>query len=97
MTGVLKVAVLASPSSGSTSTSFTIQWATGPAPTGFVFDVQITRPGTTAWKAFATDTTVGQLPFTPDKGAGTYSFRARTQVAGGAGTQWTGAKTISVS
>jgi hypothetical protein len=26
-----------------------------------------------------------------------YSFRARTQVAGGAGTQWTGAKTISVT
>ncbi len=96
MTGVLKVAVLASPSSGSPTSSFAIQWATGPAPTGFVFDVQIKRPGTTAWKAFATDTTVGQLAFMPDKGTGTYSFRARTQVAGGAGTQWTAAKTISV-
>jgi plastocyanin len=97
MTGVLKVGVLANPSSGSTTTSFTIQWATGPAPTGFVFDVEVKRPGTTAWKAFATGTTASQLAFTPDKGTGTYSFRARTKVAGGAGTRWTGAKTINVS
>lgn len=97
MTGVLKIGVLASPLSGSTTTAFAIRWATGSAPTGFVFDVQVKRPGTTAWKAFATDTTAGQLPFTPDKGTGTYSFRARTRVAGGAGTLWTGAKTINVT
>ena len=97
MTGVLKVGVLTTPSTGSAATAFSIQWATGAAPTGYVFDVQIKRPGTTTWKALATDTTAGQLTFTPDKGTGTYSFRARTQVAGGASTQWSAAKTISVS
>src|SRR4051812_13494314 len=97
MTGVLKVGVVASPSSGSTTTTFTIQWAVGQAPTGYVFDVQIKRPGTTTWKALATDTTGGQLAFTPDKGAGTYSFRARTQVSGGtASTQWSVAKSVTV-
>jgi plastocyanin len=97
MTGVLKVGLVATPSSGSTTTAFTIQWAVGQAPTGYVFDVQIKRPGTTTWKALATDTTGGQLAFTPDKGAGTYSFRARTQVSGGtASTQWSVAKSVTV-
>jgi len=97
MTGALKVGLVATPSSGSTTTAFTIQWAVGQAPTGYVFDVQIKRPGTTTWKALATDTTGGQLAFTPDKGAGTYSFRARTQVSGGtASTQWSVAKSVTV-
>jgi hypothetical protein len=37
------------------------------------------------------------MSFTPDRGAGTYSFRARTQVAGGASTNWSARKTVSVS
>ena len=96
MTGELKVGVLTSPASGSATTSFAIQWAAGSAPDGFVFDVQIKRPGTTAWKALLNDTTSGNLSFTPDKGKGTYSFRARTQRSGGAGTQWSAAKSITV-
>ena len=97
MTGVLKVGVLATPLSGSTATSFTVQWSVDTAPAGYTFDVQIKRPKSSAWKALATDTTAGQLSFTPDKGSGTYSFRARTRVAGGtAATQWSGAKAISV-
>ena len=97
MTGVLKVGLLATPSSGSPATSFTVQWATGPAPAGFVFDVQIKRPGTTSWKPLRADTTSGSMPFIPDKGTGTYSFRAHTQRAGGASTQWSVAKTVTVS
>src|SRR3954451_13424740 len=97
MTGVLKVGVVASPSSGSTTTTFTIQWAVDEAPAGYVFDVQVKRPGTTAWKELATDTTTGQLTFSPDKGTGTYSFRGRTQLAGStATTQWSVAKSITV-
>jgi plastocyanin len=96
MTGVLKVGVLTSPSSGSTTTSFTIRWATAPTD-GFVFDVQFKRPGTKTWKALATDAAAASMSFTPDRGAGTYSFRARTQVAGGASTNWSARKTVSVS
>jgi hypothetical protein len=98
MTGVLKVGMVVTPSSGTATTQFSVQWAVDQAPDGYVFDVQVKRPGTTAWKALATDTTAGQLSFTPDKGNGTYSFRARTQVAGGtAATQWSVAKSVTVS
>jgi hypothetical protein len=90
--------MLATPSSGSTTTPFALQWAVDQAPAGYVFDVQIKRPGTTAWKALATDTTAGGLTFTPDKGTGTYSFRARTRLAGStASTQWSVAKAVTVS
>jgi plastocyanin len=98
MTGVLKVGMVVAPSSGTATTQFGVQWAVDQAPDGYAFDVQVKRPGTTAWKALATDTTAGQLSFTPDKGNGTYSFRARTQVTSGtAATQWSVAKSITVS
>jgi plastocyanin len=96
MTGELKVGVLASPSSGSTATSFVVRWATGRAPDGFVFDVQIKRPSTSTWKALLNDTTSGSMTFKADRGSGTYAFRARTQRAGGASTQWSAAKNITV-
>jgi hypothetical protein len=95
MSGQLKVNPLVSPSSGSVTTAFTVQWADGSPPDGFVFDVQIKRPGST-WKGLVNDTTAESIAFTPDKGTGTYSFRARTQLAGAASTQWSPAKAISV-
>lgn len=96
MTGVLKVGMVVTPSSGTTTTAFTVRWALEEAPAGYVFDVQVKRPGTTAWKPLASDTTAGQLSFTPNKGAGTYSFRAHTQLAGGSATKWSVAKSITV-
>jgi plastocyanin len=96
MTGRLNVGVLTSPGSGTTSTVFSVRWAAGPED-GFVFDVQVKRPGTTLWKVLLTDTPSGSVSFTPDRGAGTYSFRARTQRVGEASTQWSVAKTINVS
>jgi plastocyanin len=97
MKGVLKVGVLANPAAGSTTSSFTIRWAATPT-NGFVFDVQVKRPGSKTWKPLVTDTAATSTSFTPDRGAGTYAFRARTQVAGGgASTSWSGAKSISVS
>jgi plastocyanin len=96
MTGTLKVGVLASPSSGTTSTDFSVRWAAG-QESGFVFDVQVKRPGATAWMPLMTDTQAGSTTFTPDHGAGTYSFRARTQRDGGASTRWSVAKQINVS
>jgi plastocyanin len=96
MTGVLNVGVLTSPGSGTTSTVFSVRWATGPED-GFVFDVQVKRPGTRSWKALLTDTPAASMSFTPDRGEGTYSFRARTQRVGGASTQWSVAKQLNVS
>ena len=96
MTGVLKVGLLTTPTSGSTATSFSIQWAAAPSD-GFVFDVQVKRPGSKTWKALVTDTAGTSTSFTPDRGTGTYAFRARTQETGGASTNWSVAKTITVS
>jgi hypothetical protein len=97
MTGQLKVGVLANPSSGSRTTAFTVQWASAPAPDGFVFDVQIKRPGTSTWKTLLNDMTSGGISFTPDMGGGTYGFRARTQRISGPSTAWSAAKNITVA
>jgi hypothetical protein len=97
MTGQLKVGVRADPSSGSRTTAFAVQWAAAPAPDGFVFDVQIKRPGTSTWKTLLNDATSEGISFTPDAGGGTYGFRARTQRISGSSTAWSAAENITVA
>jgi plastocyanin len=96
MTGALQVGLIATPLTGTTTTSFTLRWSKVAAPTGFVFDVQVKRPGSTTWKPLVSDSTAGGAIFTPDRGIGSYSFRARTQRAGGAATMWSVAGSVSV-
>jgi Tol biopolymer transport system component len=76
MRGAVAVPVLASPREGALTTSFDISWASGSPPRGFVFDVQVQRPGTmfVDWKV---DGILPFATFVPDAGKGTYSFRAR--------------------
>jgi hypothetical protein len=72
-TATVTIPVLASPPSGGTTTTFSIQASTIKAPKGFVFETQVERPGSTTfvtWKSGPTNT------FVPDAGTGTYSFRA---------------------
>jgi len=98
MTGQVKVPILASPSTGNETTEFTITWAANNAPSGFVFDVQIRRPGTTDWVDWLTDQTVNSATFVADAGTGTYGFRARYRnTTNGASSQYSTAKTIKVS
>jgi plastocyanin len=75
LTGTVTVPILAAPSSGTTTTTFTLTWASAPPPAGYVFDVQIQRPGS-VWKIWKRDQTVASLTFVPDSGPGVYSFRA---------------------
>jgi hypothetical protein len=96
MNGTVKVGILTNPGSGSTSTVFSVRWAAGPQD-GYVFDVQVKRPGTTSWKPLRTDTPTAATSFTPDRGTGTYAFRARTQLVGGESTRWSPAKQVKVS
>jgi uncharacterized repeat protein (TIGR01451 family) len=77
LTGTVAVPVTAEPASGGVTTTFTITWATGPQPPGFVYDIQILRPGTTKWKSWKSAQVVASATFVPNAGAGTYSFRAR--------------------
>ena len=74
--GTVQVPMTVSPASGSTSTQFQVAWASGPPPPGFVYDVQVRRPGQQFldWRA---STTLSQDVFTPNAGIGQYRFRAR--------------------
>ncbi len=75
MKGKIKVPLKASPASGGTGTTFTVTWSSATAPTGFVFDVQILRPGSSYvnWKL---GQTARSATFVPDAGTGVYKFRA---------------------
>src|SRR3954454_22135988 len=72
MTGSVSVPMKFKPKQGGTGTSYLITWATVPAATGFVYDVQIKRPGAAAFVAFQTGVTAPSAPFHPDAGTGSY-------------------------
>jgi plastocyanin len=83
MTGTVRVPVTVSPTSGTTATQFTLQWATSSMP-GYHFSVQYRfRPqgsGTwTKWLSLGAPQTAPSGAFVPDQGAGTYEFRSRLQ------------------
>jgi len=96
MTGTVKVPVGRKPISAPMGTPFTIHWGqkgnfgkpAPPAPPGFVFDVQIKRPGATKFVAFRRGTTSPSVHFKPT-GHGTYYFRARLRnKANGKASGW---------
>jgi hypothetical protein len=67
-------------------------WASAAPPAGYVFDVQIARPGDpfVDWKM---GVTITSSSFTPDDGVGSYSFRARLRKpATGEGSQVLGCR-----
>ena len=83
-TGQITVALKIKPKNGTTSTPFTVTWSSATAPAGFVFDVQVLRPGTSIWANWLTGQTAKSGVFTPDAGAGTYQFRSlMRKIAGG--------------
>jgi len=96
-TGTIKVALKAAPASGTVSTPFTITWASATAPSGFVFDVQVKRPGSSTWTNWLTAQTAASSVFTPDAGVGTYRFRARMRELSGGASAYSAAKAIAVS
>jgi streptogramin lyase len=98
LTGSIGVPVVATPASGGTTTAFTITWATGAPAAGFVYDVQIKRPGSSSYVNWQSGVTAPGAMFTPDAGAGSYSLRARLRkISSGASSGWSAGKTISVS
>ncbi len=77
MTGTVKSQVDIEPFSGTTSTTFTITWASQSAPSGFVYDVQIQRPGESSYSTWKNGVTGKSATFKPDSGTGNYRFQAR--------------------
>ncbi len=97
-TGRAKVPVKVSSTTGGTSTVFAIQWACEDPPAGYVFDVQIKRAGSRQWVSWQDGVTTMGADFTPDAGTGNYKFRARMRnTSGGATSDWSAAKKITVS
>jgi uncharacterized repeat protein (TIGR01451 family) len=95
-TSTVKVPLIVAPTSGAVSTPFTVTWSSTTAPSGFVFDVQIRRPGTSTWRSWKTGQTSRSAVFTPDAGAGTYRFRARMRNVAGGSAAYSAAKSITV-
>lgn len=95
--GIVDVPVAAAPSKGRRTTAFSITWALRPAPAGFVYDVQVRRPGSSG---FAPWQTGAAQPGARFKAAapGRYDFEARLRrSAGGAATGFSPPVAITIS
>jgi len=88
MTGTLRIPLTVSPLSGGLSTRFAITSASGAGPPGYVFDVQIQRPGSSTWVNLLSNQTALSATFIPDGGVGTYSFRSRIRNTANAMSSW---------
>jgi plastocyanin len=95
MSGRAYVPVRAAPATGRASKTRTITWATGLAPDGFVYDVQIRRPGS-GWTSWRTATLEPSTSFLADAGTGRYRFRARLHESGVAASRWSQPAMIEV-
>ncbi len=69
-------------------TSFKVTWALAPPPSGFVYDVQVQRPGQSTWDFWQNDVTTTNASFVPDSGRGTYSFKARMKRSSTGKASW---------
>jgi plastocyanin len=69
--------VSATPTSGTSATSFTVRWANRALPAGYVEDVSIERPGRSSFAPWRTGRTGTSVSFLPDAGQGTYKFVSR--------------------
>lgn len=93
--GRARVPIGAAPATGPLGKMRTVTWATGTAPAGFVFDVQIRRPGK-GWASWKKDATFPWARFLADGGKGTYRFRARLHETGVAASRWSRPASIRV-
>lgn len=82
-TGAVEVPLGVGPAVGTTSTTFTVQWAAASLPPGFVADVEVKGPGAGTWTPWMNDVTNLSASFTPSSGSGQYQFRARLQRTNG--------------
>jgi Tol biopolymer transport system component len=98
LTGTVKVPVQVSPQSGTATTRFVVTWSSVTPAAGYVFDVQIRRPGSTQWVDWKLNQGNTKAGFAPDAGTGTYSFRARIENSAKVrSAKWSPAASISVA
>jgi hypothetical protein len=80
----VRVPVKVDPAVGSVDTALSIVWAATPPPLGYLYRVQVRRPGSLTWRTLFARQTGQSASFIPDAGVGTYYFRARLYRAGSA-------------
>lgn len=103
MTGTIGVPVRVAPSTGSTTTTFTVALAGSSLPSGYVEDVQVRfRPmGSSTWRSWATwknNVTAPSAAFKPSMGRGTYEFQARLRnKVSGSASAYSPSGTITVT
>jgi TolB protein len=78
MTGRVRVPVDVRPTSGNEETRFLVTWAASPALPGFVYDVQVQRPGS-RFQDWLPGEVMAEATFYADAGGGRYAFRARVR------------------
>ena len=94
----LNVPMQAAPTTGSVTTPFTLTWASAAPPTGYAEDVQVEYPGTSTWVTLFKATTATSGTFVPNKGTGSYHFRARFRSTVNSGaSSYTANTTITIS
>jgi glucose/arabinose dehydrogenase/plastocyanin len=84
-TGSVSVPMQTDSLTGVVGSPFQLAWASQDAPTGFVYDIQIMRPGSTTWVEWRRGETLPAASFTPNA-AGTFRFQARLRREGGRAT-----------
>ena len=85
------------PRRGGVGTTFIVTWCSRRLPAGFLFDVQIKRPGSASFVDWMTNQTATAAPFLPDAGPGTYQFHSRVRdESTGAATGYSPAASIRV-
>lgn len=95
MTGKVRVPIQVSPTSGTTSTDFTITLASA-TQSGIVYDVQ-RKVGDGTWQSWMTGVTTRTVTFDPTS-AGVYRFRSRIRrTSDGAKSGYSPAKKITVT
>jgi hypothetical protein len=98
MHGKLRVELRVAPRTGTRSTTFTVTWASRSAPSGFVYDVQILRPGASRWADWRHGAVKRSAPFGPVHQPGTYRFRSRLRLQGsGEASGWSEPKRLRVA
>jgi len=98
MTGTVSVRIKAAPPSGPVGTMFTITVASINAPAGFVYDIQMKKPGG-AFMNWKPGTTTKSVTFdSTGQPIGTYQFRSRLHnTSTNATSQYSAAKSIMVT
>jgi plastocyanin len=99
---MVKVQMTVEPPSGTVMTHFVITWATKVAPKDFKYLVKYQTPLTDNGLLFnfSDQTLPSNTDWTPDRGAGTYLFRARyqsTHMAGQPHSRWSPIVTVTVT